>query len=287
MAILVNENSQVVIQGATGREGGFHTGRLIEAGVKVVAGVTPGRAGQEVHGVPVFDTVAQAGQGRRIDASMIIVPPFGVLDAAMEAIAAKIPLIVIITEFVPLHDTMRIRLAARRAGAAVIGPNTIGVISPGRSQVGIMPGFIYGKGDIGIISRSGTLAHEVSSNLKYLGLGQSTVVGIGGDPIRGSDFVDLLEMFRHDDETKSLVLLGEIGGASEEMAGEYIKQTGYPKRVTAFIAGATAPAEKKMGHAGAIVSGGVGTAESKTAALRAAGVNVAESFTELLEMAAA
>lgn len=287
MAILVDENTQVVIQGATGREGSFHTGRLIEAGVKVVAGVTPGRAGQEVHGVPVYDTVARAGRSGRIDASMIIVPPFGVLDAAMEVIAAKIPLIVIITEFVPLHDTMRIRLAARRAGVKVIGPNTIGVISPGLSQVGIMPGFIYGQGDIGIISRSGTLAHEVSSNLKYLGLGQSTVVGIGGDPIRGSDFVDLLELFRRDDETKSLVLLGEIGGASEEMAGEYIKQTGYPKRVTAFIAGATAPAERKMGHAGAIVSGGVGTAESKTAALRAAGVNVAESFTELLEMAAA
>ena len=287
MAILVDENTQVVIQGATGREGAFHTGRMIEAGVKVAAGVTPGRAGRTVHGVPIHDTVARAGRGCRIDASMIIVPPFGVLDAAMEAIANKIPLIVIITEFVPLHDTMRIRLAARRAGVTVIGPNTIGVISPGRSQVGIMPGFIYGQGDVGVISRSGTLAHEVSSNLKYLGSGQSTVVGIGGDPIRGSDFVDLLEMFRHDDQTRSVVMLGEIGGASEEMAGEYIKRTNYPKRVTAFIAGATAPAEKKMGHAGAIVSGGEGAAESKTAALRAAGVNVAESFTELLEMAVA
>jgi len=287
VAILVNEDTRVIIQGATGKQGSFHTQRMMEYGVKVAGGVTPGKGGQEIHGVPIFDTVSEAKRKTRVNASMIMIPAPGVLSAALEAIENKIPLVVIITEFVPFHDMLVIRRVAQTEGIRVIGPNTFGVISPGKSQIGIMPGFIYSAGNIGIIARSGTLTHEIASNLKYKGMGQSTCVGIGGDPVKGSDFIDILKLFRDDDETESIIMVGEIGGANEEMAAVYIRETAYPKRITAFIAGSTAPAEKRMGHAGAIISGGLGTADSKVKSLEAAGVTVARTLEEVLELAKA
>ena len=285
MAILVNEDTRVIIQGATGKQGSFHTQRMLEYGTKVVGGVTPGKGGQTVHGVPIFDTISEAKRITRVNASMIMVPPAGVMSAAIESIENKIPLVVVITEFVPFHDMLVIKRVAQKEGIRMIGPNTFGVISPGKSQIGIMPGFIYGEGNIGIIARSGTLTHEIASNLRYMGMGPSTCVGIGGDPTKGSDFVDILKLFRDDDETKSILLVGEIGGANEEMAAKYIKETGYPKKISAFIAGSTAPAEKRMGHAGAIISGGLGTADSKVKSLEAAGVTVARTLEEVLELA--
>jgi len=257
---------------------------MLEYGVNVVAGVTPGKGGQTVHDVPVFDTIADTKRHVPVDATMVLVPPGGVRAAAMEAIENRIPLIVTVTEFVPAHDTMMMRKAARKAGVRIIGPNTIGVISPGKSQIGLMPGFIYSEGNIGIVSRSGTLIHEVASNLTYKGIGQSTCVGIGGDAVRGADFVDILTLFRDDDETEKIVLIGEIGGAEEELAAEYIKKTGYPKKIIAYIAGATAPHDKRMGHAGAIVSRGSGTAESKLDNLASAGAVIARSLDDILEL---
>ncbi len=284
MAILVDEDTHVIIQGATGKQGSFHTQRMLEYGTKVVGGVTPGKGGQKIHGVPIFDTVSEAKKYSPINASMIMVPPAGVLSAAIESIENKIPLVVVITEFVPFHDMLVIRRVAQKEGIRVIGPNTFGVISPGKCQIGIMPGFIYGEGNIGIIARSGTLTHEIASNLGYKKMGPSTCVGIGGDPAKGSDFVDILKLFRDDDDTESILLVGEIGGANEEIAARYIQETDYPKRITAFIAGSTAPAEKRMGHAGAIISGGLGTADSKVKSLEAAGVTVAKTLEEVLEL---
>jgi len=274
VAILVDNDTRVIIQGATGQQGRYHTKRMLEYSVGVVAGITPGRGGQEVHGVPVYDTIAAATREHPVDASMILVPPPGVLTAALEAIENNIPLIVIITEFVPIKDSLIIKTIADKQGVRVVGPNTVGIISPGKSKVGIMPGHIYREGTVGIISRSGTLTHEVASNLTYRGIGQSTCVCIGGDPIRGSDFVDVLKLFRDDEQTELIVMIGEIGGAGEETAATYITDSGYPKEVVAFIAGQTALPEKKMGHAGAIISGGFGTAQSKKQNLIDAGVTV-------------
>jgi len=258
---------------------------MLEYNVKVVGGVSPGKGGQLVHGVPVYDTVAEAKKKAQIDATIILVPPAGVLAASLEAIENRIPLIVIITEFVPFHDTLIIKSMAANEKVRVVGPNPIGVISPGLSKVGVMPGFIYSEGRIGIISRSGTLTHEVASNLTYRGIGQSTCVCIGGDMIKVTDFVDVLRLFRDDEQTEVVVIIGEIGGASEEMAAKYLKEKGYPKKVIAFIAGLTAPAEKKMGHAGAIASKGLGTAESKMRRLSEAGVIAVRDLHEILQIA--
>lgn len=285
MAILVNNDTRVIIQGATGKQGRYHTLQMLEYNVKVVGGVSPGKGGQLAHGVPIYDTVVEARKKSQIDASMILVPPAGVLAASLEAIENKIPLIVIITEFVPFHDTLIIRSIAAREKVRVVGPNTIGVISPGQSKVGVMPGFIYSEGKIGIISRSGTLTHEIASNLTYKGIGQSTCVCIGGDMIKVTDFVDVLRLFRDDEQTEVVIMIGEIGGASEEIAAKYIKANGYPKKIVAFIAGLNAPAEKKMGHAGAIVSKGFGTAESKMKHLDEAGVIVVRNLDEILQVA--
>ena len=283
MAILVDKDTQVLIQGATGKQGAFHTQKMLAYGVKVVAGVTPGKGGQQVHNVPVFDTIADAARNFRVDAAMILVPPAGVLSAALEAIENRIPLIVAITEFVPTHDALIIRRMAEKENVRIIGPNTIGIISPGKSQIGLMPGFIYSEGNIGIVSRSGTLIHETASNLTYKGIGQSTCVGIGGDAVRGLGFVDILRLFRDDAQTEKIILIGEIGGAEEELAAEYIKETQYPKKIIAYIAGATAPPEKRMGHAGAIISGGFGSVQSKLSSLKRAGVMVARGLDEILE----
>jgi len=285
VAILVNNDTRVIIQGATGKQGRYHTLQMLEYNVKVVGGVSPGKGGQLAHGVPIYDTVVEARKKSQIDASMILVPPAGVLAASLEAIENKIPLIVIITEFVPFHDTLIIRSIAAREKVRVVGPNTIGVISPGQSKVGVMPGFIYSEGKIGIISRSGTLTHEIASNLTYKGIGQSTCVCIGGDMIKVTDFVDVLRLFRDDEQTEMVIMIGEIGGASEEIAAKYIKANGYPKKIVAFIAGLKAPAEKKMGHAGAIVSKGFGTAESKMKHLDEAGVIVVRNLDEILQVA--
>lgn len=286
MAILVNQGTRVLIQGITGNQGRYHTLKMKDYNVQVVAGATPGKGGQQVVDVPVYDSVAEAAAHHPIDASMILVSPTGVLSAAVEAIESAIPLVVIITEFVPFHDALLIRQLSEGSPSRVIGPNTIGVISPGKSKIGVMPGFIYSEGNVGLISRSGTLTHEIASNLTYKGIGQSTCVCIGGDMVKGTNFIDILKSFREDPETEKVIIIGEIGGAGEEIAARYIKETAYPKPVIAYIAGMTAPKEKKMGHAGAIVSRGVGTAESKIGSLAAAGVPIARNLDDLLVFAA-
>lgn len=284
MSILVNAETRVLIQGITGTQGRYHALKMLEYNVKVIGGVTPGRGGERICDLPVYDTVSEAKTNHRIDATMIIVPAAGVLEAAVEAMESRIPLIVIITEFVPFHDALLIRSLALKNDLCVVGPNTIGIISPERSKVGIMPGFIYSRGDVGIISRSGTLTHEIASNLTYRGIGQSTCIGIGGDAVKKTDFIDVLKMFRDDKETRKIIMIGEIGGSGEEIAARYIRESDYPKKVVAYIAGLTAPREKRMGHAGAIISQGFGTPEFKIKHLTDAGVSVAESMDELLQL---
>ncbi len=280
----IDQNSRVLIQGITGRQGAYHTQKMVESGVTVVAGVTPGKGGQEVCGVPVYDHVADALAKHEIDVSMVIVPPPFVLGAATEAVEGGIPLMVIITEHVPVHDIMRIKAMTSRKGLRFIGPNTIGIIAPGQSKVGIMPTFLYGEGGkVAIISRSGTMCHENASNLVNHGVGVGAVVGIGGDPIIGLDFVDALEHFRNDDSIGAILLIGEIGQNREEKTAEHLLAHPYPKPIYAFIAGRYAPKGKKMGHAGAIIEKGVGTAEVKIARLREAGVTVAMSTQRVVD----
>ncbi len=280
----IDEDSRVLIQGITGRQGAYHAQKMVESGVAVVAGVTPGKAGQEVCGVPVYDHVAQALAEHPADVTMIIVPPPFVLGAATEAIEAGIPLLVIITEHVPVHDVMRIKALARHKGVKFIGPNTIGIIAPGKSKVGIMPTFLYGDGgEVAIISRSGTMCHESASNLVNHGIGVGAVVGIGGDPIIGVDFVAALEHFRDDDTIGAVLLIGEIGQSREEKAAQYLLEHPYPKPIFAFIAGRYAPKGKKMGHAGAIIEKGLGSAEGKIDLLQRVGVKVAFSTQQMVD----
>ena len=287
MAILVDKNTNVVVQGITGREGSFHTRLMLEYGTRILAGVTPGKGGSSVHGVPVYDSVQEAiDQHPGINTSIMFVPAPYASDAVYEAIDAGIKTIVVITEHIPVHETMVFVREARRKNVWLIGPNTPGVISPGKSRVGILPGHIFMPGPVGMISRSGTLTYEIAYALTRRGMGQSTAVGIGGDPITGMDFIDVLEVFKKDDETKLVVLVGEIGGDMEERAARYIAETRYPKPVVAYIAGKTAPSEKRMGHAGAIISMGTGLYEDKIRALKEAGVSVAETFLELPELVA-
>lgn len=288
MSILVGEDTKLIIQGATGKSGRVHVGRLLTAGYKIKAGVTPGKGGEDVFGVPIFNTVAEAkAVFPEVNATLILVPPKAVYSAAKEAVNANIDLIVISTEWVPVNDTLDIITEARKKGLKVVGPNTVGVISPGKGMCGIMPINIYGHGGhIGLVSRSGTLTHENSSNLVFAGYGLSTCVGIGGDPIRGLNHKEVLEMFRNDDETKLVVMIGEIGGGSEEETARYIKETHYPKPVVAFIAGTQAPEGKNMGHAGAIVSGGLGSAKEKVRVLEDAGVRVARTIGEIVTLVA-
>ena len=280
----IDETSRVLIQGITGRQGSYHARKMLESGVAVVAGATPGKGGREIYGIPVYDDVAQAKSIHAIDVSMIIVPAPFVLGAASEAVEAGIPLLVIITEHVPVHDVMRIKALARKKGTRFIGPNTIGIIAPGRSKVGIMPTFLYGRGGrVAIISRSGTMCHENASNLVNGGIGVGAVVGIGGDPIIGLDFVDVLEHFRDDAKIGAILLVGEIGQSREENTAKYLSANPYPKPIFAFIAGRHAPKGKKMGHAGAIIEKGVGTSESKIDSLTRAGVRVALSTEQVVD----
>ncbi len=273
MSILVNENTRIVVQGITGKEGSFHAQRCMEYGSKVVAGVTPGKRGQKMEGVPVFDRVGDAVWETGANASLIFVPPPFAADAIMEAAAAGIELIVCITEGIPTLDMVKVKHFLNETGAYLIGPNCPGVISPGQCKMGIMPGHIHREGNVGVISRSGTLTYEVVDQITRVGMGQSTCIGIGGDPIIGLNFVDLVEMFEEDDDTDAIVLIGEIGGTAEEEAAAYIEEN-VCKPVVSFIAGLTAPPGKRMGHAGAIISGGAGRAQDKIRALEGAGVRV-------------
>jgi succinyl-CoA synthetase alpha subunit len=275
MAILVNKDTKVLVQGITGSQGSFHTELLLEYGTKVVAGVTPGKGGTEVHGVPVFDTAEEAKSKFKINASIIFVPAPFAKDAALENIMAGFDPVVVITEGLPVKDEIQIMEVARLKGTTVIGPNTPGIITPNECKIGIMPGHIFKQGKVGLISRSGTLTYEIAASLTAAGLGQSTCLGIGGDPVVGLSFVDVLKMFRKDPKTEAIAMIGEIGGNAEEMAADYIKKTKYPKPIAAYVAGRAAPPGKRMGHAGAIIMGKSGTAETKIDALRNAGVKVA------------
>ena len=274
MSILVDEKSRVVVQGITGREGKFHTRQMLAYGTVVAAGVTPGKGGNKVEDVPVFNSVEQAVQREGVNVSCIFVPPPFAGDAIMEAASAGVGVIVCITEGIPILDMVKVKSFLKDTDSILIGPNCPGVISPGKTKVGIMPGPIHKPGNIAVISRSGTLTYEVVDQLTRVGLGQSTCVGIGGDPIIGTDFIDLLERFKEDRDTKGVVLIGEIGGTAEEETADYIKEE-FDKPVIAFIAGRTAPPGKRMGHAGAIISGGQGKAEDKIKALQSAGISVA------------
>jgi succinyl-CoA synthetase alpha subunit len=280
MSILVDEKSRIVVQGITGREGAFHTRQMLDYGTVVAAGVTPGKGGREAEGVPVYNTVQEAVEAEGVNVSCIFVPPAFAADAILESASAGIGVIVCITEGIPVLDMTRVARFLEFKDSVLIGPNCPGIISPGKSKGGIMPGPIHRQGHIAVISRSGTLTYEVVDQLTKVGLGQSTCIGIGGDPIVGSCFIDLLKRFREDPETAGVVLIGEIGGTAEEEAAEYIKAE-FPKPVIAFIAGQTAPPGKRMGHAGAIISKGQGKAEDKIKALQGAGITVSLNLATL------
>jgi succinyl-CoA synthetase alpha subunit len=279
MSILMDNTTRVIVQGITGREGQYHTRNMRAAGTNIVGGVTPGKGGQSMEGVPVFDTVEEAKAATDANATCIFVPPAGAADAIMEAAAADIPLIVCITEGIPVIDMTRAILAVREHGSRLIGPNCPGLCTPGFGKIGIIPYSIFKPGPVGFISRSGTLTYEVVSLLTEADLGQSTCIGIGGDPIIGSTFIDYLKLLEADPGTEAVVMCGEIGGSDEEDAAEYIKLM--KKAVVAFISGRTAPPGKRMGHAGAIISGNTGTAQGKVAALQAAGVPVADTIFDI------
>ena len=275
MSILLDEHSKVIVQGITGRDGSFHAKKMLEYGTKIVAGVTPGKGGAEEHGVAVFNSVAEAKDRTQANTAVIYVPAPFAKDAILEDIDAGIELIVCITEGIPVLDMVEVKKAMDGKNIRLVGPNCPGVISPGKSKVGIMPGHIHQPGPVGVVSRSGTLTYEVVYNLTLRGIGQSTCIGLGGDPIIGTRFVEVLEMFEGDDQTKGIVMIGEIGGEDEQVAAEYIKEH-VTKPVVGFIAGRTAPAGKRMGHAGAIISSGDSTAEAKRKILKSAGVTVVD-----------
>ena len=273
---LINKDTKVVVQGITGTQGRFHAARMREYGTNVVAGVTPGRGGQDVDGTPVYDTVIEAKEMQGCDASIIFVPAGGALDAALEAMEAGMDPVVVITEGIPVRDTIELVARAKQFGTTVVGPNTPGLIKAGESKMGIMPNQVFKRGSVGIISRSGTLFYEIAAHVTNQGLGESTCVGLGGDPVVGLDYIELLKWFQKDPETRAVALIGEIGGDAEEKAADFIASGGFTKPVAAYIAGRTAVPGKRMGHAGAIIQGSSGTAESKMNALRGAGAAIGE-----------
>lgn len=275
MPILVGKETKAIVQGITGGQGSYHTQLMLEYGTKIVAGVTPGKGGTTSQGLPVFDTVQEAKDKFGVNASIVFVPAPFAKDPVLEAIAADLNPIIVITEGIPVKDEIQIMQVAKLKGTTIIGPNTPGIITPSKCKLGIMPGHIFKPGKIGLVSRSGTLTYEIAASLTNAGLGQSTCLGIGGDPVVGLNFVDVLEMFRIDTQTKAIAMIGEIGGNAEEMAAEYVKKTKYPKPIAAYVAGRAAPPGKRMGHAGAIITGKAGTAETKIQSLRDAGVKIA------------
>ncbi len=282
---LISQKPKVIVQGITGNEGRFHTTSMLAYGTPVVAGVTPGKGGEQVEGVPVYNSVAEAVLSHGADTSILFVPAARAGDAVLEAVEAGIKTLVIITELIPQKDAIEFIARASSLGAAIIGPNTPGLINPsGRLKISILPSHIFRSGSIGMVSRSGTLTSEIASQISASSLGQSTCVGIGGDPIIGLSFIDLLDFFRDDEATEAVVLVGEIGGNAEELAAEHIKKTNYPKPVVAYIAGRLAPPEKRLGHAGAIIMGNVGTAQSKIDAFAASGVPVAEKPSDVVRL---
>ncbi|MEM4945359.1 MAG: succinate--CoA ligase subunit alpha [Archaeoglobaceae archaeon] len=285
MAIIVDESTKAIVQGITGSQGRFHAERMLKYGTKIVAGVTPGKGGEKLFGVPIFNTVSEAVRETGANASVIFVPASFATDAIMEAVNAGIKVVVCITEGIPVHDELKAYLRVKEAGAILVGPNCPGVISPGKCHLGIMPTHVFKEGNVGVVSRSGTLTYQISYNLTSLGIGQSTVVGIGGDRIVGLTFAEVLDMFEKDKQTEAIVLIGEIGGRDEERTAEFIKEN-ISKPVVGYIAGITAPPGKRMGHAGAIIEGGVGTAESKIRALKAVGVEVGKTPKEVAELVA-
>ncbi len=280
MSILIDNNTKLLVQGITGSQGMLHTQGCMDYGTNVVAGVTPGKGGQDFEGVPIFNSVLEAVKATDANASMILVPPAFAADAIMEAAAAEIPLIVAITEGVPVVDMVQAVDFVSKKGCRLIGPNCPGIITPGQSKIGIMPGAIHQTGGIGIVSRSGTLTYEAVSQITGVGLGQSTCIGIGGDPVNGTNFIDCLSLFEQDEQTEAIVMIGEIGGDAEEQAADYVRNN-VTKPIVSFIAGQTAPPGRRMGHAGAIISGGHGTAEEKMNALREAGIYVINSLDEI------
>lgn len=276
MGIIIDKKTRAIVQNITGTQGLFHSKLMLEYGTNIVAGVTPGKGGMQVHGLPVYDTVQESVEKHSPNTSIIFVPAPFAADAALEALENDMKAVVIITEHIPIKDSIEIMAYAREKNATVIGPNTPGIITPGESKLGIMPAHIFKPGGIGMVSRSGTLTYEIAASLTRSNLGQSTCLGLGGDPITGLNFIDALKMFEKDSQTKAVVLVGEIGGNLEELAAEYIQEQRYPKPVVAYVAGRSAPPGKRMGHAGAIITGKAGTAESKIEAFRHAGVKVAE-----------
>lgn len=286
MAVLVSSNTKAIVQNITGSQGTFHTKLMLAYGTKIVGGTAPGKGGMQVEGTPVFDTVKEAVSKTGANASIIFVPAPFARDAALEAISHGLNPIVLITEGIPIRDSMDIMARAKERGCVIVGPNTPGIITPGECKLGIMPAHVFKKGEVGLASRSGTLTYEIAASLSRAGLGQSTCLGLGGDPIVGLSFVEILEMFRKDPQTKSVALVGEIGGNAEELAAQYVKDTKYPKPVAAYVAGRAAPPGKRMGHAGAIIMGRTGTAESKLEALKAAGVRVALKPGEIAKLLA-
>ncbi len=283
MSIILDKDTKVIVQGITGKTAMFHTKQMLEYGTKIVAGVTPGKAGQVVEGVPVFNTVQDAVEATGATASVVFVPPRFAADSIMEGVEAGLDLVVCITEHVPVQDMIKVRAYMEGKKTRLIGPNCPGILTVGEAKLGIIPGYIYKKGHIGVISRSGTLTYEASFQLSQAGLGQTTAVGIGGDPVKGTDFIDALKLFKDDDDTLALIMIGEIGGTAEEDAAKWIAENMPNKPVVGFIAGVQAPPGKRMGHAGAIIAGGKGTAADKIKALNAVGIPVAENVAQIGE----